>query len=841
MPLNDIVNVIITRQTQTVSEAGFGSLMILGTFKNWTSRIRRYSDMQEVALDFSPFQREYIAASNVFSQTISPEFIYIGRRSVDEVGILVETAMAGHNYTVTINDIAATIFSTSLASQSSVTLSSPPSFIPGNLVNVSLNNELLGTVTSVIDFDIDFVSLNSILATINGVALNPVIFSGNQPTTIALLAAEISTDASVASAIVSGARQITVVFNSEGTNTVNSVITTLGATQPTATISEGAFQYRAAIINFDIDFVSLNSIEAEVNGNTLTPVIFSVDQATTIALLAAMIQTDSTVLSATVIAPRQIAVVFNTSGANVVDSVITTLGATQPVATITYRGGPYISTSLGLKTAIANAITAKLNETYTPGVATAIISGTANSIITVFPNPNQSGVINSFVTTLATTQPTATINTITQPTSQATIADALATEINSVQSDVIATTPSNPDGTLTLTAAVSDVPYTVSVSTNIITPDRVKINIAQTIPNLSYTIIINGTQFIYTAPNDVTDDVQIAAGLVEEINALYPLPPDTPIAKRQPVTATNNGDGSLEIVADVAGTGFNIQVFPPEAITAEIGLIIGPYVPSDTVTNDLNAISAENDDWYALATTSREVATVQAIAAWVESRVKLFGTASDDLDIINEAAGVDTTSIAAFLNSNGYVRTFVLYHQDSQDDYPEAAWFGAVLPTEPGSETWMFKTLNTIAYSNLTSNQQNNVLSKNANIYTFVAGVGITANGTVAQGEYIDIIRGIDWLTARIQEFVFSVLVNNLKVPYTDAGIAVIEAEVKRALSLGISNDFLASDPAPQTFVPRAIDVPPVDKANRILRNVRFTATLAGAIHAVRISGQVSV
>jgi len=35
--------------------------------------------------------------------------------------------------------------------------------------------------------------------------------------------------------------------------------------------------------------------------------------------------------------------------------------------------------------------------------------------------------------------------------------------------------------------------------------------------------------------------------------------------------------------------------------------------------------------------------------------------------------------------------------------------------------------------------------------------------------------------------------------------------------------------------------VPPIDKANRILRNVSFQATLAGAIQAVQITGTVSV
>ena len=77
MPLSDIVNVQITRQTQSVSEAGFGTLMILGTSKNWNNLIKKYSNMQEVAADFQPIDPEYIAAQDVFAQNVTPPFIYI--------------------------------------------------------------------------------------------------------------------------------------------------------------------------------------------------------------------------------------------------------------------------------------------------------------------------------------------------------------------------------------------------------------------------------------------------------------------------------------------------------------------------------------------------------------------------------------------------------------------------------------------------------------------------------------------------------------------------------------------------------------------------------------------
>lgn len=726
MPLSDIVNVQITRETQSVSEAGFGTLMILGTNKNWNDLIKKYSSMQEVAEDFNSYDPEFIAAQDVFSQPITPPFIYIGRRTVDTVDILVETALPAKTYTVVINGINVTISSTTSVMQSVVTLDDP--LITNNLINVSVNGTIVGTVTSIIDFDIDFVNLNSIVATVNGVAQPAVVFNTDQATTIGDLATQIALTTGVTSATVTGARQITVVFTAAGNNTVDSVITTLGATQPVATISEGGF------------FFDTNNLTTMSN--------------------------------------------------------------------------------------IATAIEAM------PNIVSATVSGLGNNIISVVSEPNTPGIVDFFTITLGVSQANAAIVNTTQPTSPETIANALVTAINGAALGVTASEPVVPDGTFEITADVAGVPYTVSVSTNINNPDQARVTITQSIPAQAYEVRINGTSFIYQAPVDVSGAEQIAAGLVALINAST-----SPV----PVSATDNLDGSFEVIADVAGAGFLLQVIPLEAMTIQKGLIIGPYVPSAPVVDDLIAIQDVNDDWYALACIDRTSATVQAIAAWIETQVKIFGTASADPNIINQAAGIDTTSVAAIFNNIGYVRTFVIYHQDADDDFPECAWFGRVLPTTPGSETWKFKTLNSISYSDLTSTQQNNAFNKSCNTYEYVGGVGITQNGTMAQGEFIDIIRGVDWLTSTIQTYVYSVLVNNLKVPYTNAGITAIEAQIRRALQQGVSNNFIADEPPFQVIVPLAQNVPPIDKANRILRNVSFNATLAGAIHAVFITGTVSV
>ncbi len=110
--------------------------------------------------------------------------------------------------------------------------------------------------------------------------------------------------------------------------------------------------------------------------------------------------------------------------------------------------------------------------------------------------------------------------------------------------------------------------------------------------------------------------------------------------------------------------------------------------------------------------------------------------------------------------------------------------------------------------------------------------------GWVGSGEYIDIIRGVDWSEARIQELIYQVLINNIKVPFTDDGIQAVDSQLKAALQEGIDVGLYASY---ETTVPLAADVSATDKGNRLLPDVEFVAILAGAINKVQVNGIVSL
>lgn len=724
MPLSDIVNVQITRQTQTVSEAGFGTLMILGTFKRWNDLIRYYTSMQGVAEDFRPYDPVYVAAQAVFSQPITPQQIAIGRRQADSATIEVITAMTGKNYTTVINGTPFTIGST--------------------------NTKTASTIT----FSANFVSLNEIDMDINGDAMTTVTYSMDQATTMGLIAAQLVADfpdvidnVQIEDDGVNLNRILVINAKPNKSADATNVVVTLGASQPMATVVD-------VIQETTVESIANAMVEAINNGQ-----IANVQQS------AALITGNSTI--------------------------------------VTLNGSPLSPISFTTD----NATTLGLLATQIAGQAN-IASAESNGTDTISVQPSNGTTLSvTFNTTGGASQPTWTTT--------------YADPVNAVD---------NGDGTFTLEDKVAGFPYTLEVSTDIINANSGRVRIEEADPNTLYEVTINGTLFQYTSPIEVQSNEQIAAGLVALINA------DPQLT----VTATDNLDGTFDLTNDDLNLTFVCQV-SEGLMTYIFGMNILPLVASGSVTDDLDAIVAVDDNWYALACVERTVSTVKAIAAWTEARIKLFGTASDDPNTINQPVGTDTSSVAAFFNNLGYVRTFVLYHQDANSDYPECAWFGNCLPFQPGSETWAFKTLNSIAYSDLSVTQSNNVMNKKANTYEYVGGVGITQKGTVAQGEYIDIIRGVDWLVSTIQSYVYGVLVNSPKVPYTDAGITSIEAQIRRALGQGINNNFISADPEPIVTVPKAANVPSADKAARILRNVTFQATLAGAIQAIRIQGTVTV
>jgi hypothetical protein len=301
-------------------------------------------------------------------------------------------------------------------------------------------------------------------------------------------------------------------------------------------------------------------------------------------------------------------------------------------------------------------------------------------------------------------------------------------------------------------------------------------------------------------------------------------------------TSAVTGSVASKKVTITASTAGNYLAIEPE----DIDLIDVVEAEADPgIATDLAAIAAYDNTWYGLVTCFKSKAIVQAAAAWVETAEKLYLVASNESAVANTVLA-GATDVAAALKTSAYARTGVIYHP-ANDQFADAGWLGKCLPYDPGEETWAYKTLAGVDAVSLTPTHRTNILAKYATCYETVAGVNATQFGTVAANEYIDVVRFRDWLKARIKERSYARLVNSKKVPFTDAGIAVIEAEVRGQLDEGIQVGGIAADPEPTVTVPKASAVSTADKTARLLKNVEFTATLAGAIHKLEISGVISV
>ena len=70
-----IVTLNITRQTKSVSRAGFGTLMIMGMHKIYNDRVRAYTETSAMLTDgFDSTDPEYLAATAFFSQNLGKRF-----------------------------------------------------------------------------------------------------------------------------------------------------------------------------------------------------------------------------------------------------------------------------------------------------------------------------------------------------------------------------------------------------------------------------------------------------------------------------------------------------------------------------------------------------------------------------------------------------------------------------------------------------------------------------------------------------------------------------------------------------------------------------------------------
>lgn len=258
-----------------------------------------------------------------------------------------------------------------------------------------------------------------------------------------------------------------------------------------------------------------------------------------------------------------------------------------------------------------------------------------------------------------------------------------------------------------------------------------------------------------------------------------------------------------------------------------------------TETADKAIESVEEKGWRQLIAVIGEgdTTTIKAIADVVEA-----------LD--NKLYFVTGSEISGLGALNGLDRTVAFYHNLKDEDgdlkypYAVAALVGETAGRPAGSFTYKNLILKGIEPLDLTSAEIADIHT--AGLMTFVtkAGDNVTTEGKVTSGEYIDIVDAKDYIISQIEYRVQKLLNNASKLPYTNAGIAAIEAEVVGVLNDAYANGIIdTKEGVPDysvNFKTRE-QMSATERANRIYSGGNFSFTLAGAIHTVTINGELVI
>jgi hypothetical protein len=322
------------------------------------------------------------------------------------------------------------------------------------------------------------------------------------------------------------------------------------------------------------------------------------------------------------------------------------------------------------------------------------------------------------------------------------------------------------------------------------------------------------TAISYTVPGSATTST-VATAIAALINAVTGV---TAAASVAVITVEPTAAGDLVNIKGWSST------FKLEDVTANPG-----------VADELSACLVEDEGWYGVLLDSNSKAEVSAAAEWVEANKKLFAYDTSDSDAANGVAG----NVFLTLKAAGYERSFGIYNGNETLGGSAAAWMGRGFAFDPGRITWAYKSLAGVSVDSLTAGQRAAIDGANGNFYSAVAGRNITRYGKVASGEFVEVTHFIDWLDAEMRLQVFAAISGLPKVPYTNAGLALIEGTIKAVLKSGVRAGGLADDENLFVRMPNLADIPESTRAARLVPDIEFGARLAGAIHKTTIVGTI--
>lgn len=347
--------------------------------------------------------------------------------------------------------------------------------------------------------------------------------------------------------------------------------------------------------------------------------------------------------------------------------------------------------------------------------------------------------------------------------------------------------------------------------------NSVNVTVASVVVGAVYTITVNGVAMSYTAQSGATQQ-----SIIDGLEAVFGSSPHAGI------TFTDN-TGSFTVSVATAGSAWSFK--------ASSNLSVSQVASPETWTTTLNEVKNSSNAFYGLNTEDHSDVSILEISAWANASNVLYVTSTSSPAVKTSV----TTDIASQLKALSYSKVVCLYSGSADSQYPECAWVGDRLPPVAGTAQWSYATLQGVTVDNLTDDEISNIESKNCNYYITIANVPVTKKGKLVNGSAIEETMIVDWTKSRIQERIFYRMVNSLKLPNDNSGLAIIQSDIYSVLQEGVRNTAFASNPAPYVYVPDILDIDPNLRAQGIVTGIKFKARMVIGVIEVVIDGTVVI
>lgn len=346
----------------------------------------------------------------------------------------------------------------------------------------------------------------------------------------------------------------------------------------------------------------------------------------------------------------------------------------------------------------------------------------------------------------------------------------------------------------------------------------------QTVPVLagqSIALFINGEEIAASPVAFITDNDTTMAAV------------ETALIAESEVTsavASTDGGGSDDNFITITGavTGESFQVTSEiktgsvvdEAVVQVITTPAVDLLPADAIAS----IAANDNTWFGYVQSFSSNSDSETAAAALAG-LRKYG--SFKFSLASSIPNLGTNYSSSWINQSA----------DATRKNVNAAALSAMLGRTVGSYNPSYLSLELTDASVLSSTNEALLRTGFANQYSEIGGQDVTYDGKAGNGGWIDTYINVLWLQARIEEDVFAAMAALDKVPFTDAGIAVITSALSSRLQNAEDMGVITNNPKYVITAPLASEVSSLDKSNRFLSGITFTAFTAGAVNLVQING----